>query len=497
MSLFNLRKMKTLYIKIFLLLFICIISCDKALEVSPTSVITTNSFWKTEDDAKGALYGMYVDLRGVSEALFMTGDQRSEIYTGGVYGGGTYVLYNNSMTPDVPGHPDWYAYYRVINSANLILKYVPGIVFKSENDKNNILAQAYAMRAFIYYNMSKTWGDLIIRTEPTESSNPEITYKERSPKEDVFKLIKEDIEKALQLFTSNEFSAGRSVWSKAALNTLKADVYLWTSKQMNGGPTDLETALNACNEVQKANVSLLPNFADIFKYENKGNKEIIMSIRYNDLEGSNFFWHMWIIGSAVPSNITQKAKDILLPVGGGQGLMVISDLVRNQFSNDDSRKAASYFDIYTFDEKGDSTYYSNVCLKGSGVVVGGNRVFSSDIVLYRYADVLLMKAEAKNGLNQDPSDEINEIRKRAYGEKYNNHIFVNGTQTQNDEAILQERLFELIYEGKRWWDLLRFNKAFELVPTLQTQKDKEYLRLFPIATSVLSLEPKVKQNPGY
>ena len=67
----------------------------------------------------------------------------------------------------------------------------------------------------------------------------------------------------------------------------------------------------------------------------------------------------------------------------------------------------------------------------------------------------------------------------------------------NDEAILQERLFELIYEGKRWWDLLRFNKAFELVPTLQTQKDKEYLRLFPIATSVLSLEPKVKQNPGY
>jgi hypothetical protein len=342
--------------------------------------------------------------------------------------------------------------------------------------------------------MSKTWGDLIIRTEPTESSNPEITYKERSPKEDVFKLIKEDIEKALQLFTSNEFSAGRSVWSKAALNTLKADVYLWTSKQMNGGPTDLETALNACNEVQKANVSLLPNFADIFKYENKGNKEIIMSIRYNDLEGSNFFWHMWIIGSAVPSNITQKAKDILLPVGGGQGLMVISDLVRNQFSNDDSRKAASYFDIYTFDEKGDSTYYSNVCLKGSGVVVGGNRVFSSDIVLYRYADVLLMKAEAKNGLNQDPSDEI---RKRAYGEKYNNHIFVNGTQTQNDEAILQERLFELIYEGKRWWDLLRFNKAFELVPTLQTQKDKEYLRLFPIATSVLSLEPKVKQNPGY
>lgn len=481
----------------FLFVIVVSVSCSKTLDVDPTSVITTNSFWKTEDDAKGALVGMYIDFRNIAEALFTTGDERSEIYTGGVYGGGTYTLYNNAMTPDAPGNADWYTYYRVINSANLLLKYVPGITFKSENDKNNILAQAYAMRAYVYFAMTKTWGDLIIRTDPTESADAEVTQKERSPQTEVFSLIKDDIEKALQLFSDNSFPSLRSMWSKPAVNALKADVYLWTAKVMGGGSGDFTTALDACEDVEDADAQLLPAFADIFKYANKGNKETLMNIHFEELEGGNYFWHMWIIGSAVPANISQRAKDLLLPVGGGQGLMIMSNLVRNQFTNDDSRKYGTYFDVYTFDNNGDSTYYTNVCLKGTGIVTNGNRVFASDMILYRLADILLMKAEAKNGLNMDPSFEINEVRKRAYGTAYDDHIFVNGSQEENDDAILKERLFELAFEGKRWWDLLRFDKAFDLVPTLQTQTDKQYLRLFPIANSVLSLEPKVKQNPGY
>lgn len=489
--------MKTIYNLIYCVLVLSLFSCTKTIDVSPTSVITTSSFWKTEDDAKGALNGMYVDLRSTSEAIFMTGDERSEIYEGGVYGGGTYTLYNNAMTADAPGHPDWYGYYKAINSANLILKYVPNITFKSDDQKNSILAQAYTMRAFIYFTMSKTWGDLVLRTDPTESASAEVTQKARSPKDEVFKLIKADIDKAIQLFPDNGFSGGRSVWSKAAANALKADVYLWTAKTMNGGQTDFKTALDACNAVQTADVTLLPNFSDIFKYGNKGNKEVIMAIRYNELEGGNYFWHLWIIGSAVPSNISAEAKSIILPVGGGQGLMVMTALVRNQFTKDDARKKGSFYEIYTFAQNGDSTFYTSVCLKGSGVVTGGNRVFCSDVILYRYADVLLMKAEAKNALGQDPSDEINQIRRRAYGPAFNSHIFVNGSNTQNDDAILKERLLELAYEGKRWWDLVRFNKAFSLVPTLHGRENDKYLLLFPIANSVLSLEPLIKQNPGY
>ena len=488
-------------LKVILFLFISgwiIQSCDKILDVNPTSVITTSSFWKTEDGAIGALNGMYVDLRSMSEAIYQNGEQRSEVFQGGVYGVGTYTLLNNELSGAKPSHTDWTGFYRIINSANLILKYVPGITFKSESTKNDLLAQTYAMRAFVYFIMTKTWGDLIIRTEPTESSDANITIKERSPQAEIFQMIKADIDKAIELFPNNNFPSGRWKWSKAATNTLKGDVFLWTGKRLGGGDPDFNTALSALNEAATADVSLLPKFSDLFEYTNKGNKEVLMSIRYQDLDGAtNGFWCMWIIDSAIPSNASAEAKSLIQPVGGGQGLLVLTNLVRLQFTNDDTRKKASFYEINTYDALGNATFYSTLCLKGRGLVTGGTRQFLSDVVLYRYADLLLMKAEVKNALGQDPSTEMNLIRQRAYGADYALHIFVNGTKVQNDEAILQERLFELVYEGKRWWDLVRFGKVFDIVPNLKSRKGQDYLLLFPISNSVLSLEPKVTQNPGY
>ena len=490
--------MKIINKKLFIiLLLITAFGCSDQLDVEPTSVITTNSFWKSEDDAEGALIGMYVELRSISQDLFMVGEQRGEIYTPGLFGEGVFILHRNQMNADTPGHSDWTGYYRIINTANLILKNVPDMSFGLESRKNEILAQAYSMRAFLYFVMTKTWGDLIIRTAPIEGFGSEVTQKERSSQTEVFQLIKQDIENALQLFPNNDFSVGRSVWSRPAVNALKGDVFLWTGKRMDGKNEDFNVALSALNEVEQSDVSLLPDFQDVFEFENKGNKEILMSIRHQDLEPGNHLWFMWIIGAAVPSNIDQATRDIIFPIGGGQGLMITSDLVRNQFSLDDSRRDVSFFEIFTVDEGGEQEYFSNITTKFRGTVIGGSRQFLSDPILYRYSDVLLMKAEAKNALGQDPSEEINAVRERAYGENFGSHAFASGSQEENDKAILQERLFELIYEGKRWWDLVRFDKAFDLVPSLQDRKGEDHLLLFPISTTVLSLEPKVNQNPGY
>jgi hypothetical protein len=89
------------------------------------------------------------------------------------------------------------------------------------------------------------------------------------------------------------------------------------------------------------------------------------------------------------------------------------------------------------------------------------------------------------------------IRQRAYGSNYSAHVFVSGSKEENDMAILQERLRETAFEGTYWWDLLRFNKEFELVPSLVSKAGQDYLELWPIVQSTLSLEPKVKQNPGW
>jgi predicted RNA-binding protein associated with RNAse of E/G family len=468
------------------------------LDVNPISTITNASFWKTEDDVNGALNGMYVQFRNVTESIHLLGEARSEVFGPGVVGhGGFDIYYNNTLLPANAG-PGWQNFYTVINSANLILKYTPDIAFKSESNKNKILAQAYTMRAFIYFVMTRSWGDLVIRSEPVESSNAEVTHKERSSQTDVFALIKSDLEEALKLFPDNNYSSGRCYWSKPAVNTLKADVYLWTGKRMNGGDVDFNQALQALNEVVNSGASLLPDFANIFSYDNKGNNEIIMCSRYQELEvGNNFYWRMWLIGSSVPENIDEETRNILHPIGGGQGIMVPSNNYRNQFSPDDTRKKGSIHEIFV-DKDGQKEYYTCIVLKGSGLVKSGNRDFLNDVIYYRYADALLMLAEAKNALGQDPSPEINRVRERAYKDNFEKYRYENDTKEKNDEAILKERLLELSLEGgKRWWDLLRFDKAFDLVPSLQDKKGQDYYRLFPIGNSILSLEPKVKQNPGW
>lgn len=474
-------------------------SCTEQLRVEPTSIISNASFWKTEDDVNGALAGMYVKIREVANlALFQLGEGRSEVMEHARLAGTLDFdrLYLNSLNPSSPG-PSWQALYSAVNAANLIIKYVPGINFRQESVRNAAIAQAYTMRAYAYFVMVRTWGALPLRTEPTEGYSAETTQKERSPKEAVFQLIKEDLEKATQLFPNNNFGTTRSMWSRASANALKAEVYLWTAKQLNGGQADFAVALEACNEVQKADVTLLPNFTDIFAYTNKSNKEILMSVRYQNLESPhNYFREMWAGGTTYPSRADQAVKDMIGAVGS-TFVWMPTQLVRDQFTLDDRRRAASFLEIFETSATGVRTYWGTIVLKGKGMEEAGVRHFKDDIILYRYADVLLMKAEAKNGLGQDPAQEINQVRQRAYGTAYMSHVFVNGTREQNDAVILKERLLELAFEGKRWWDLVRFNKAFDIVPSLQGRKGQDYLLLFPIGSTILSLEPFVQQNPGY
>ena len=89
---------------------------------------------------------------------------------------------------------------------------------------------------------------------------------------------------------------------------------------------------------------------------------------------------------------------------------------------------------------------------------GGTHYYDSDVPVYRYADVLLMLAECENGLGAPDkcAAYINEVRKRAYGDKFEQHKYIAGDYADNEWAILQERDKEFVGEGSRWFDLLRY-----------------------------------------
>ncbi|MDQ6481010.1 RagB/SusD family nutrient uptake outer membrane protein [Dyadobacter sp. LHD-138] len=478
-------------------LAIFMVSCSDNLDLKPTSVISNASFWKTEDNATGGLNGMYVNLRAqATKNLFLLGEARSETVGSGVQGlDGRDAYYLNQLNATNAG-PNWQGMYTIVHHANLILKYVPDIPFSSEASKNNILAQAYAMRAYVYFCMVKTWGALPIVTEPTEDFSPEAIQKERAPVESVFALIKKDIDAAKDLFSNNSFAAGRNMWSKPALNALKGEVYLWTAKRLAGGQADFAVALGALNEVKAADVSLLDNYSSIFEYANKGNKEILLAVNFKQNEVTdNDYANMYFPATYIPKDMDSETS-AALGVAAGLNTWAPAEAFRSQFTSDDQRKNGTFREIYS-SVTGTRKFFGSFNVKFKGLINAGARLFLDDYVVYRYADVLLMIAEAKNAMSQDPAVEINLVRKRAYQTNFAMHEFVSGTKDANDEAILKERMLELGLEGKRWWDLLRFGKAFEKVASLKDRNTQDYLLLFPIPESTLSLESKVKQNPGY
>ncbi len=473
-------------------------SCKDIIETNPVSVITVNSFWQTEDDALGGLYGMYNQFRTFAQSnLILLGSARSELMGHGLQNAAFRIKYFENTLTESNADLNWQQMYRIVDYANLVIKYVPDIDFVRESDRNNIVAQGYAMRAYMYFVMAKTWGDLPMVTEPIESYDAETTFKERTAVGQIFDFIKSDIDQATNLFVDNSYNTNRSIWSKPALNMLKAEVYLWTGKRLGGGDSDINIALTALNDAANSDVELLDNYSDIFSYTNKGNKEVILAVNFKDLEASNnYFADMYINANDVSSTIDEQTREAI-GTAGGYNWWAPTALIRNQFNDDDQRKTASFLEIYYTKDDGSSAFLTSIVLKGRGFVDGGVRKFLDDIIIYRYADLLLMKAEAKNALNQDPSGEINEVRQRAYGNKFVDHVFVNGTKAENDEAILQERLFELAFEGKRWWDLVRFDKAFEKVPSLEGRSSDTYLLLWPITLQTISLNSKIIQNPGY
>jgi hypothetical protein len=138
----------------------------------------------------------------------------------------------------------------------------------------------------------------------------------------------------------------------------------------------------------------------------------------------------------------------------------------------------------------------------------GNHIYISDIMLYRYSDVLLMMAECENGLGNPCASYINEVRARAYGDNFAGNEYVEGTYAENELAILQERDKEFVGEGKRWYDVLRMHDAngqslvfsgsanysgeTGVLPTAEA-----YKVLWPLDKSSMNVNPLLEQTPGY
>ena len=388
-------------------------SCLGDMDIEQKSKITATNMWRDEGDARGAMTGLYHQMRAVFQtALIYWGDYRAGTFADGAGGSGSAKkMFNNILDSSETKGTNWGSSYTAINDANLILKHVPGIAFANEADKNLILANAYFVRAYVYYNIARVWGDAPLLLTGFESSDADLQpFRDDAGR--IYGQVAEDIESALELMPASATDC--TVATRSAVQMLKADYYLWLYQTREGGPKALETADEALAEVFKdSRLKLLDSYADVFDITKKNNDEIILTIHLaqGEYEGgfaSNYLLPQTRFHSA-PEHIETHVK---LMTSDDQRFIFSPALVELMYKDErDTRTPVSYGDWTDTDEG----YHYTWVNKFAGLWQDNKRYFISDIPLYRYAEALMFKAEIENEKGDTPAalGYLNRVARRA------------------------------------------------------------------------------------
>lgn len=492
---------------ILIVSLICLSSCEDQLKLTSPSELTASGFWNTETGAKAAHTGLYANLRSADNTFWLLGEIRSDIWGGLTFESPSNVpLIESNITVTTAPFNGWAGLYSNIHKVNDFIANVPNVSFNSESEKKHLLGQAYGIRALYYYTLLKTWGAVPISTEPLSDIDPSLLAKPRASETEVMTLIKSDLEASLSEFESDGsyYRGSRNYWSKAASLALKGDVYIWSGNVLGGGAPDFNIAKNALEGIAALDVQLVDSFSNLWGVGNENNKEFIFSIQYKQDEDVNIFNSFTGRGTEINPQFDDKGNTMSSFVIAGANRYGPTDKTLTLLDdNDDARKDATFLRLYKndvgFTSYDPDNYFGAIFNKFLGRETGGERIFDNDVPVYRFADVLLLLAEAKNHLGENPSEELNQVKKRAYGSNFDTtlHTFVAGSKKANSDAILLERYKEFIGEGKRWWDLRRAgnNAVFENVQFIKPSED--YKLLLPITLDMLGRNSSLVQTPGY
>jgi len=500
--------------------------CD-SLDLGPIDYYGTGNFWSNAAQVEAYSVGIHNQLRSSYQMFYVMGEARGGTLRLGVSSVNTSMdmeapIKNNTFTKDNTGISNWYGIYsRLLQVNHMIDKLETACEFLSDSERGHYLGQAYGIRALYYFMLYRTYGGVPLETEVKVMGGKidvNELYMARSSAEETLQLIKNDINQSETNFAKSPAVNDCYYWSANATQFLKAQVYLWSAKVTTdnhtaGGTADLNTAKAALNTLI-GKYQLQSDFSKVFT--SKKNNEIIFSLFFDKDEATNwgnlFMYEIALFeGTAKDKDGNIYSKDPLGLINGGTLRHEWKETFVRSFDEADTRRAGTFFVYYV----GPSAPYTMGCVikKLLGSVSDGSRKWDSDVIVMRYADVLLMMAEVENGLNNDPSPYINQVRSRAYGG--NHPVYSRGSYGQNERAILTERNKEFVAEGCRWFDLVRMQddakKALVFAadvnfanipgdaPAPVLTEAQKYMILWPIDKTVLNADPLLAdaQNPGY
>ncbi|TWF42315.1 putative outer membrane starch-binding protein [Chitinophaga polysaccharea] len=500
--------MKSIIIKYGLLLVatgaLCLAGCRKFLDETDPSNYTEDTYFTKPEHARSSINAIYASLRdpmsgdfnGAAWTMteFATGQAATDL---GQAVNSYYIKDLHNTADNAYGENYWRNYYKGITNANLSIAKIPGINMDQAEAKR-LMGEAYFLRAWYYFNLVQMFGNIPLITQPVDLKSDQLRPKQATP-EEVYKLIVNDLTTAENAGLPWTDVSGRV--SLGAVKSLLSKVYLtMAGYPLQKGTSYFDLAAKKAGEVlDSKQFKLFDTYNDLHNPAKKNIEENIFMIQYKTqvIPGS---WQSLII----PYN-----KNISAYSAETGGIYATADFVKSYDPADLRAKEGQFF----------FTAFTNQDNRNQKVDLGGYFLYklfdvtaqtttaNSDLnwSLIRYADILLVYAEATNevsGPGAAAYDAVNQVRKRAKLPD-----LAGLTQVQLREAIWRERWYELCFENITWFDMVRLRKAFNV----STKSFDNYVGhkfsygpvlterelLFPIPSRELRNNPNLVPTKGY
>lgn len=446
-------------------------SCgDSFFDLEPASSVTIDKVYKTASDYNVAVIGCYAKLQ--SQVNFYTEccEYRSDNLSLGAPTAGTQDRYDIDHFTEKPSNGILSSYWANFNNnvyrCNLLLDQIDGANF-AENLKKQYKGEAMFIRALNYFNMYRIWGGVPATKHVVSAA--EALKVARYSDEQMFDLIAGDLKEIVdnnylpEAYSSADMGRATSGAAKALLGKVYLTFHKWTEAK------DILSQLIG-------KYQLVSPIAQVFNVDNKNNNEIIFAVHFNkEIEGEG---HSYWYNLTNASDDTNQTSSLL-----------------NTFPTGDARK-----DLITYVQVEKNVRLMNKFYDTKSPTF---KTVGNDQILLRYADVLLMYAEALNEIQYDASEGslalkyLNAVRQRAGIS--NLTVKQLPTQEKFRKGILVERQREFPYEGQRWFDLVRMGFA-KSVMAENGVEIKDYQLLFPIPQQEIEKvgdKSILWQNPGY
>jgi len=467
-------------------------SCKKDfLNVPPQAQQPSVTFWKTPEDALKGVNAIYANLRSWNNIAFnaiaieSTGSDEAD--KGSTPTDATFFnLYDQFTVTSTHGTllDFWTGQYQNINLCNQVLDNIPNISM-DESLRNRYLAEAKFVRAYSYFRLVRAYGNVVLRLHvPKDNSEYNLP---QSDKATVYAQIEKDLNEAAAVLPQSYGAADLGRATKGAAIGLHAKVAMYQNKWSD--------VLSLTNQVMTMGYDLFPDFEKGFRTQNENNIESLFEVQAE-----------LVPGNADASNSQYSQVQGVAGIMGW-GFNTPSEVLANAFETGDPRKDATILFKNETTPQGDlipgsvpnERYNQKSYVPFAMRVSGFNEGAQQNFRVLRFADILLMNAEAANEQNipSQALTSLNRVRKRARGG--NNSILPDVTTTDKTElrnAIWKERQVELAMENDRYFDVIRQGRGLAIFGVKGWKANKN--EVWPIPQNEIELSGNLlKQNPGY